>query len=236
MKEIDKRLLKLATKTIKPIDSINRIGLRVPVVRAQLKKDLFFIGESEKEALKYWDNVWKESLYFESMSLAIYFYQHKDITKQEFNVLKTWINRVNCWEHSDDLSKIYAHVLENNPEWVIPVFRKWNKAKCPWKRRQSIVGLLEYTSKRKKILPFAELISFVEPLLEDKEYYVQKGVGWTLREIYNAYPQKTLSYLNKKLLSIDSIAYSAATKKLDKVIKMKMNLKRKEHRKRQNFT
>lgn len=230
MKEIDKALLKLSHKKVKVVDSINRIGLTVPTVRAELKKDLSFIGKTRKEALIFWDKVWKESPYFESMSLAIYYYQHIELSKNEFNKLKTWVDRVTCWEHSDDLSKIYACVLEQNPSWVLPVLRKWNKNKCLWKRRQSIVGLLEYTSKRKKVLPFKVLISFIDPLLEDKEYYVQKGIGWTLREIYNAYPQKTLTYFNKNLFKINSIAYSAATEKLDKETKTKMKLKRRVNR------
>lgn len=230
MKGIDKILLKLSSKKIKPVDSINRIGLSVPTVRAELKKNLSFSGATGKEILVFWDKLWKESAYFESMSLALYYYQHRSLTKTEFNKLKTWVNRCSCWEHSDDLSKIYAQVLEDNPEWILPTYRKWNKAKCSWKRRQSIVGLLEYTSKRKKVLSFEELTSFIDPLLGDKEYYVQKGIGWTLREIYNAYPQRTLRYFNKNLLNINSIAYSAATEKLDKDTKKKMNLKRKINR------
>ena len=143
---------------------------------------------------------------------------------------KTWINRVDCWEHSDDLSKIYAHTLENHPEWIVPVLEKWNKDENPWKRRQSIVSLIEYASKRKKVLPFSKLISFIDPLLSDKDYYVQKGIGWTLREVYNVYPKKTLTYLRKNLLNISSIAYSAATEKVEKEIKKEMNLKRKNNR------
>ncbi len=230
MKEIDNRLRSLSNKKVKFDDSINRIGIAVPKIRAELRGDLSFLGETEKEILKYWDKVWKESSYFESMSLAIYYYQHRSLSKSEFGKLKTWINRCSCWEHSDDLSKIYAQVVESNPDWILPTYRKWNKAKCPWKRRQSIVGLLEYTNKRKKILPFNELISFIHPLLSDREYYVQKGVGWTLREIYNAYPSKTLKFLNKNLFNISSIAYSAATEKLDKKTKSEMNSKRKMNR------
>jgi 3-methyladenine DNA glycosylase AlkD len=231
MSEVDKRLQNLSKKKITLDGSINRISLRVPIIRAELKKDLSFLGKSESEILKYWDRIWKESSYFESMSLALYYYQHRSLTRSEVNKLKTWVNRCTCWEHSDDLSKIYAKILEDNPDWILPTFKKWNKAKCSWKRRQSIVSLLEYTSKRKKGLPFEDLISFIDPLLSDSEYYVQKGVGWTLREIFNAYPIKTLAYINKNLLKIDPVAYTAATEKLSKMVKKEMNYKRKVNRK-----
>jgi 3-methyladenine DNA glycosylase AlkD len=234
--EVDKRLLVLSNKKIKKSDSINRIGLAVPKVRAELKKDLSFIGGTQSETLQYWDKVWKESSYFESMSLALYYYQHKNLSKSEFTKLKTWVDRCTCWEHSDDLSKIYAQVLEGNPNWVLPIYRKWNKSKCTWKKRQSVVGLLEYASKRKKTLSFNDLISFVNPLLSDEEYYVQKGIGWTLREIYNVYPEKALNYIQKNLFNISPNAYSAATEKIDKNIKKEMNDRRKRNRKTCNVS
>jgi hypothetical protein len=69
------------------------------------------------------------------------------------------------------------------------------------------VSLLEYASKRSRFLPFVKLISFVDQLLEDSEYYVQKGVAWTIREIYNVYPIETLEYLEKNILRIQPEAF-----------------------------
>ena len=165
------------------------------------------------------------------MSTALYFYQRKSISQSEFQKLKTWVNRISCWEHSDDLSKIYATVVEENPEWIIPSLKNWNKSKNSWKRRQSVVSLIEYARKRKRVLPFNDLIGFVKNLLDDGDYYVQKGVGWTLREIYNVYPKKTLGFIETHLHEIRPTAYSSATEKLDKQTKNKLNKLRKEKRK-----
>ena len=140
--------------------------------------------------------------------------------------------RCDCWEHSDDLSKIYAQVVEDNPEWILPTLEKWNRARSPWKRRQSVVALIEYASKRRRVLPFSRLIQFVTPLLDDDDYYVQKGVGWTLREIYNVYPAETLRFIETNLLSLGANAYSAATEKIDKQTKSRLNKIRREHRSR----
>jgi 3-methyladenine DNA glycosylase AlkD len=165
------------------------------------------------------------------MSLALYNYQGKSLSKNECQTLLGWISRCTCWEHSDDLSKIFAQIVEENPNWILPTYKKWNRSNCPWKKRQSLVGLIEYASKRKKVLPFEELIRFVHPLLNDKEYYVQKGLGWTLREIYNVYPQQAIVYMENNLEFIQPIAYSAATEKIDKQLKKQMNEQRKRFRK-----
>ena len=230
MTEIDRLLLGLSDRKIELTGDITRIGLRVPLIRKQVKKALALSGDTEKERLSFWDAVWKDSPYFESMSLALYVYQHRSLTRAEFSKLKTWATRITCWEHSDDLSKIYAQVVEDSPEWILPVLRKWNSHRSLWKRRQSVVSLLEYATKRKKVQPFDVLIGFITPLLTDTEYYVQKGVGWTLREIYTVYPKETVMYLQENLLSISATAYSPATEKLDRKLKTKLNSVRKAAR------
>ena len=90
-----------------------------------------------------------------------------------------------------------------------------------------MVSLIEYASRRKRFLSFQELIAFIEPLLDDNEYYVQKGLGWTLREIYNAYPQETARFIQRNVLRIAPLAWSAATQKLGKTDKAKLSAARK---------
>lgn len=228
---LSKRSIKKTVEKEKGVDeAIERIGLRVPIVRKCLKENLSFVSKNRSATLKYWDNVWNNSPYFEAMSLALYFYQHRELNQVEVKKILTWIERCSCWEHSDDLSKIIAHNLEINPSWISPTLVRWNKSKNPWKRRQSVVGLLEYSSKRKIVPAFEELIVFITPLLDDEDYYVQKGVGWTLREIFNVYPQKTIRYIKEHLTSLSSIAYSTATEKLDRQKKVSFNEKRKKSR------
>ncbi len=65
--------------------------------------------------------------------------------------------------------------------------------------------------------------------MHNEHYYVQKAVGWALREIYNIYPVKCLSYQHKNLAAISAITYSAATEKLTKNDEIKINLLRKKN-------
>ena len=224
------RLVKKYARKVQVEENFTRFRLGVPQTRKLIKNHFSFSDDALTRKLRVWDYVWKNSLCYEAMSLCIYVYQSREISKDEFNTLRTWVNRCYCWEHSDDLSKIYADIVEKNPTWILPSLAKWNRSKSIWKRRQSVVSLLEYASKRSRFLPFVKLISFVDPLLEDSEYYVQKGVGWTIREIYNVYPIETLEYLEKNILRIQPAAYSSATEKLNKTIKSKFNGIRKDNR------
>jgi len=232
--EVTARTRDVAGKAVRETSDSNfqRMRICVPAVRAAAKKPYSFYQLPPREVIGIWDYIWKNTEWYEVAHQALYYYQHKPITKLEFSKIKTWINRCDCWEHSDDLSKIYAQVVEDNRNWIIPVFETWNRSRSPWKRRQSIVGLIEYASKRKHVLPFSQLIRFVAPLLQDNDYYVQKGIGWTLREIYNVYPAEALVFIEQNLIVLSSQAYSSATEKLAKETKQRLNSMRKDGRKK----
>lgn len=212
-----------------------RIGLRVPETRQFLKEFLSLseidLEMSQTKKNKLWNHLWKNSYYYEVMSSAIYSFQYRQLSETEFKMIAGWTKRITCWEHSDDLSKIYAQCLEENRQLVLPYLKRWNKSKNSWERRQSVVSLLEYSSKRTKTLSFKELVSFISPLLKDEEYYVQKGIGWTLREIYNLFPKETLGFIESNLGEIHPNAYSAAVEKLSPAKKKELREKRKNLRK-----
>lgn len=79
-------------------------------------------------------------------------------------------------------------------------------------------------------MAYAKIHVLITPLLSDEEYYVQKGVGWALREMYNAYPRETLFYFHEHIHEITSIAFTAAMEKMKPAEKDKLKALRKEYR------
>ena len=207
-----------------------RMRTRVPDVRKAAARGYSFSSAPPEEQIAIWDYIWNRSEWYEVAHQALYQYQHRSLTKMEFDTIISWIERCDSWWHSDDLSKIYAQVVEDDPGWILPTYEVWNTAESPWKRRQSIVGLIEYARKRKRVLPFPELIRFVDPLLDDEDYYVQKGIGWTLREIYNVYPAEATEYIGAHAVDLSAQAFSSATAKMDRLVKDPMKARRRTAR------
>ena len=158
----------------------------------------------------------------EVMHQALYTYQHVALRKQEFTTIRAWIDGCACWEHSDDLSKIYANVTEDHPGWIMPTLQQWNRSRNPWERRQSVVALIEYADKRKRFLPYDFMIGQVESLLEDDDHYVQKGLGWTIREIGHAYPEEAWQFMLRHAARFSPQAWTAATKRLEPACKKRL--------------
>lgn len=144
-------------------------------------------------------------------------------------------SEIENWWHSDSLSSIYARILEeelakkdSTQSEVLKKLEKWNKSLNLWERRQSVVSLFYYASQRKKkILPVQIVINLINNLLQDEEYYVQKGVGWALRETYQVYPEEIKIFLLKKARILSAVSWQAATEKLEKDFKKKLKEVRK---------
>lgn len=203
------------------------IGLRVPQLRQAMRDGFSFSRRPPGEIAEIWDEVWRTSDCYEVMALALaWFYDPKQrpILLKHWPLLQTWSKRVDNWAHSDTLSGIYARIHEEAPGAIYPVFKKWNASENPWLRRLSIVSLFYYSSQREKQPKLDKVLALVKPQLAFDHYYVQKGVGWTLREAGNVYPGPVYEFLEKNILKISAHAYSAATEKIPKA--------RREHLKR----
>ncbi|MGZ3866320.1 MAG: DNA alkylation repair protein [Bacteroidia bacterium] len=191
----------------------------VPQLRAAYKKQYSFSKFPFEEQLFIWDAVWKNETNYNVKLQAFFFCEQHAIKKPNaalaWNTLKHWQNHVDDWTYCDSLSKIFTKHLEIFPVEVFAQLKEWNSDKDLWKRRQSIVSLMYYTRTKKVILPYNKMQPLIHNLLQDEEYYVQKGVGWSLRELYNAYPEKTFEYFRKNIKIVSAIAFSAATEKLN---------------------
>ena len=167
----------------------SKAGNTVPLQRKFFKQGFTFSNLDFDAQLKIWDFIWKNTKDYRTEMYCMYFLEkhikNKAHMLKSWSIIKLWQDKIDRWETSDSISKIYAQLVEYDAALILPTYKKWNTSKNAWHRRQSIVGLLYYSSSRKQYLPFKTLISLVEPLLSDKAYYVEKGMGWTLREIGN---------------------------------------------------
>lgn len=243
IKHIEQSLIKKAPKKKKEelkklatyIGTKNRVlGYDTSEVRKLAKAGWSLNGEGV-DWLNYADKLYKGSLVFEVKNTALYLieYNDKKINEQnKFEILPGWINHTDNWAHSDNLSKFYTRFLESDSlkEPCFELLKKWNSDADLWKRRQSLVSLFYYAKGKKNFLPYAKSEKMIRNLINDKEYFVQKGLGWALRESFHVYPQETFNFISKNAEKISSTAFSAACEKMS--IKEKELLKTKRRKTR----
>lgn len=214
--------------------SLHFLDITSPVSWEAFQKGYSFSKLPAKDQWRIWDYIWKNSKIYDVLSHSIAWVstrQNLDMHKYE-KMLLGWVNKIDNWAHSDEMSDFYSLMLEKNSKRFLPIFKKWAKSKKPWLRRQSIVGLLFYSRKRKKVLPVKTILNFIEKQIDDDHFYVQKGVGWALRESWNVYPKQTFAYLKKNAHRIPPAGWTAATEKLSPTQKKILTLARKKNQRK----
>lgn len=195
------------------ITSLKFLGHKLPQVRALLKEELSFLPPTSEQQWPLWKELWKVSDYFELKYLALMWFSrpaHQQLRVEMREDLFALAPDVDNWPHSDSLSSLLAEQLEKDPK-LFKIFKSWNKSPNPWLRRQSIVGLYYYTRLRKSRVPAAQALSLVKPLLKDPHFYVQRGVGWTLREIDQVDSKLQRQFVKDHVGLISPTAWYAAT-------------------------
>ena len=207
------------------------IGLSVPAQRLVAKAGFSFSTNSLSDQLHIWDHIYKHGSTYEALSQPFYFLD-KNARKidplEQWETTKKWTAKIDNWAHSDSLSEVYSRLLEIFPDQVFAQLKKWTKSDKPWERRQSVVSLLYYSKLRKTYLPVKELLGNISPLLEDQDYFVQKGVGWTLREIGNIYPEEGLQFILQNCKTLRPVAFTSAIEKINAENKLLIKKARKE--------
>lgn len=235
-KEIEKILLKKKRQIPKDIclsylgkfSKQEFLGLKVPTIRDLVKKEL---KTRDKD---FWVNAIEKSSYYEVKTSGFYALCERsnnyDLSLTDF---KRIFKVVDNWPQADTWCSLFSHYLENDKTGKYKeLLQSWNKSKNPWKRRVSLVGLFDYAYFRKKYPAWSFVKSQVSTLLDDNDEYVQKGIGWTLREAGHIYPVQAKKFIVTNLEKISPIAYTAAVEKWPKEERAILAIKRREMRKK----
>jgi 3-methyladenine DNA glycosylase AlkD len=207
------------------------IGLSVPAQRQVSKDGFSFTGSEVNDQFAIWNNIYQHAAIYEGLSQPFYFLNKNKALiapSEQWRTTKTWTQKLDNWAHSDSLSEVYAHLLEIFPDQVYEQLQNWTKSSNPWERRQSVVALLYYSKLRKNYLPVKMLLNRVSPLLAVKDYYVQKGIGWTLREIGNLYPEESLRFILTHCKTLSPVAFTSAIEKMHVENKLLVKKERKD--------
>ncbi len=209
---------------------LHPLGIRVPQLRQFTHQIIKTSSHSIPDQLKMWEELWFESSIWDALTASLFYLdylQSKIDHEQHWPIVLRWLPRVDNWGHSDGFSKLIARAMEQHPELVYPQLKAWNQSSNPWERRQSIVGLLDYAKLRRRYPTAEQMLQLLTPLLKDPHPYVQKGLGWTLREFGQIYPKEHRDFLETHITILSAIAFSAATEKILPEFKAALKLRRK---------
>jgi 3-methyladenine DNA glycosylase AlkD len=193
-------------------------GVQTPMRRAicrQVFKDLTF------KTAKDWENevrsMWQEARFREEKYCALQLCSHKSAgnyqTPKALKLYEYLIVDGAWWDYVDTLAADrVGGLLENHPQEIKPLMLEWSRSKDMWKRRTSIICQLNL----KQSFDLELLYSCIEPSLGSKEFFLQKAIGWALRQHAWRDPKEVKRYVAQNEARLAPLSQREALKNLIK--------------------
>ena len=173
-----------------------RTQVRRKIQKPFLDKDHLPTKKEAKELIKLlWLRPQREYQYFCQELAYCYSEQGEedDIELFEFMVLH------NAWWDTVDFiaTKLMGAYFKSYPDNIEPYVRKWISSKNRWLQRSTLLFQLMYKENLDtKILTFT-----INGLLGSNEFFINKAIGWILRQYSRTDPQWVIDFVGKTPLS-----------------------------------
>lgn len=124
---------------------------------------------------------------------------------QELIVTGAW------WDYVDDIaSHRIGPILRDHPTLMRRMMLGWSECGDLWKRRCSILCQLGFKERTDLELLYA----CIEPSLESREFFLQKAIGWALRQYAWTDPSEVKRYVRLNQARLSALSRREALKNL----------------------
>ncbi|MEP7041060.1 MAG: DNA alkylation repair protein [Chloroflexota bacterium] len=167
--------------------------------KAYLKSDLAFLGASVWEIrrvvqafskgtrlthdtlMAVVEALWAEPLHERRMAAVALLELHPRLpTRADLPLIERLLRESRTWALVDGLAAdVVGGILAASPVRVTPVLDRWATDPDFWIRRSSLLAELRPLRAGGEMAPF---LRRADPMLDEKEFFIRKAIGWVLRE------------------------------------------------------
>lgn len=170
------------------------LGIRTPLRRKLTKQFFKDYGVPPKENLSdviflLWEHPQRE---YQKAALDLLEKVKKTLTPEDMPWLSSLILNKSWWDTVDVLSPhIMGHMFKTYPELLSQYADQWIKDGNFWLQRAAILYQLQY----KKTTDEERLFRYILHRADSEEFFVQKAIGWVLREYAKTNPLKVKEFV-----------------------------------------
>lgn len=137
--------------------------------------------------------------------------QAKKSEKADIGLIEWLITTKSWWDTVDGLANwVCGPYFQKYPEQLDKIIPEWVESENMWLRRSSIIFQLGYKGKT----DFDLLKKNIELNLGSKEFFINKAIGWSLREYGKSEPELVNDYAELMKEKFHPLSYREAMKNL----------------------
>lgn len=173
-------------------------GIKKPK-RAVIQKQWFsiipkdFTQEHKRElVLELWQKEQREFHYVAMDFMAKW--KDKELVSEDSEFIEFLLTNHSWWDSVDALASNYlGRYLRVFPKQRETVIKSWRKSENRWLRRSCLIFQLRYKSQTN----FELLKSLILEFKHEKEFFIQKAIGWSLREYAKTNPVSVRNFVEE---------------------------------------
>ena len=193
---------------------LEHYGASVPEIRAVAKSayaDLSTVTHDELLALV--ESLWSQPVHERRMaSVEILGFGSASLQPTDAALLELLIREAKTWALVDGLAaSVVGPLVERFPE-LRTTLDRWASDSDFWVRRSALLALLP--SLRRGAGDFERFARYADAMLEEREFFIRKAIGWVLRETGKKRPELVFAWLLPRAQRASGITVREAVKYL----------------------
>ena len=157
--------------------------------------------------------LWAEPVHERRMAAVVLLELYpKLLTPADLGLIERLLRESLTWALVDGLAgDVVGGILAASPAEVTPVLDRWATDADFWIRRSSLLAELQPLRKGADLAPF---LRRADAMLDEKEFFIRKAIGWVLREVSKRRPDEVTAWLAPRTDRASGVTMREAVKYL----------------------
>jgi 3-methyladenine DNA glycosylase AlkD len=190
------------------------LGATVWQIRAEVKA----AGRAEPDLdhdrlLALVDALWSRPVFERRMAATVLLELRTDLlSADDLPLVERLLREAHTWALVDGLAvHVVGAVLAAHPDRTTVVLDRWSRDADFWVRRSSLLAWLRPLHRG---APLDRFLGYADGMLDEKEFFIRKAIGWVLREVGKRRPEEVGRWLAPRTHRASGVTMREATKYL----------------------
>jgi len=148
-----------------------------------------------------------------SIAVEILVARADQLEDADLALLEWMLRRAGTWAHVDVIAPVLVgSILDRHRAATVRVLDRWSRDGDFWLRRASLLALMP--SLRRDDRDWRRFASYADRMLEEREFFIRKAIGWVLRELAKRDPRRVAEFVARRLPRISGVSFREAVRRL----------------------
>lgn len=193
---------------------IDHYGASVPAIRKAVGALVRAHGDlSRKMLLGVVRRLWDGSVHEQRMAAVLLLEARVDLlTAADLGLVERMIRGSFTWAYVDILAASVAGSIVERHARLVDELDHWATDKSFWLRRAAMLTLLGPLRSGKG--DWRRFKRYADSMLDEKEFFIRKAIGWVLRETSEKRPERVRRYVESRLDRMSGVTFREAVRRL----------------------